>query len=119
MKLIKDDKRGYIHNDTLESLLIAKINGILLKEPETTKHLHETIQKRQQGIKRKASEISQPTLIPSGEEIKEEIISETKSDDGKESIMQKLKKIKLNDDDVPKSQEKESISLITKFISKT
>ena len=46
MKLIKDDKRGYIHNDTLESLLIAKINGISLKARETTKHLHETIYKK-------------------------------------------------------------------------
>ena len=47
LKLIKNEKRGNLSNDTLESLMIAKINKINLKDSNVLEDMYLCYEKNQ------------------------------------------------------------------------
>jgi len=59
MKLIKNERRTKLSNECLESLLIGKINGIELTEPNTLDLLYDFNDKDDKKKKRTHSEMSQ------------------------------------------------------------
>ena len=61
LKLIKTENKSNLANDTLESLMIAKINKINLDDPTTMKSLHAYYEKKQVLKKRKIDWITTPS----------------------------------------------------------
>jgi hypothetical protein len=123
LKLIKDEKRGNLNNDTLESLMITKINGLTLNKSEIYEKVRADEEKKKESNKRKHSEITPAILDSQDKEFKpiesNENLPKNINDDGKDSITEKLKKVKLNDDDsshsllpISNSEKKEIISPI-------
>ena len=88
MKIIKNEKRTNLLNDTFESLLIAKVNGIDLEDSQTLKTLVDKYGPKLEEKKRK-----NPSLIqqPQPSEMKIE------SNSDNESITIQLKKVKLSE----------------------
>jgi len=58
LTLVKDEKRNRLGNDTLESLMIAKINNHDLDNPEIFEKIYEHHESWRQSLKRKHSGIS-------------------------------------------------------------
>jgi len=94
MKLIKSEKRTNLLNETFESLLITKVNGIDLDEEKTLNALLERYGPKLEDIKRKStSQIEPSQLLVSSIPQQNDMIPESNSDN--ESISNKMKKVKL------------------------
>jgi hypothetical protein len=94
MKLIKSDKRTNLLNETFESLLITKVNGIDLDEEKTLNALLERYGPKLEDKKRKStSQIEPSQLLASSIPQQNDMIPESNSDN--ESISNKMKKVKL------------------------
>ena len=93
-KLIKNERRTNLSNDSLESLIIAKINKIELQDSKVVDTLFELYNRYQLQKKRNNSRItaSSPKIKPNSLEI----IIELEVPSDQESISDKFKKVKLN-----------------------
>jgi hypothetical protein len=77
-------------------MLITKTNKIDLSDKETLEKLQISIQ-RKQASRRKASDITKEEISAGSQDQSEQPQQNEKVDDGKESLTEKLKKVKLND----------------------
>ena len=59
LKNIKNEKRNCLSNETLESLMVAKVNKINLMDHKTVDDLYDTYEKQQSLRKRKSNEITE------------------------------------------------------------
>jgi len=62
-KLIKNERRNCLNNDTAQSLLIAKVNNIEMSDKKVLSEIYAQFEKRNPPIKRKISLISQLSIV--------------------------------------------------------
>ena len=62
-KLIKNERRNCLNNDTAQSLLITKVNNIEMSDKKVLSEIYAQFEKRNPPIKRKISLISQLSIV--------------------------------------------------------